>query len=109
MNALGRKLVGSVTAITLAILTCLPGCADQTYGIVPPPNIPRRQPNVVSLDSQDWVYLLQRRDGSAISIEEHDSAGVNITCLGSLNLNLKTMSSRASPVRSRRKAYKPSM
>ena len=57
MNALERKLVGSVTAITLAILLCLPGCAGHTYGIAPPPDIPPRQPNVVSLDPQDWYIF----------------------------------------------------
>lgn len=57
MNALERKLVRSVAAMTLAILICLPGCAEHTDGIVPPPNIPPRQPNVVSLDPQDWYIF----------------------------------------------------
>lgn len=57
MNALERKLVGSLTAITLAILICLPGCAGYSSSIGPPPNIPPRQPNVVSLDPQDWYIF----------------------------------------------------
>ena len=57
MNPLGRKLVGSVTAITLAILICLPGCANYADVISPPPNIQPLQPNVVSLDLQDWYIF----------------------------------------------------
>jgi hypothetical protein len=57
MNASERKLVGSVTATTLTILICLLGCADHRDGIFPPPNIPPQQPNVVSLDPQDWYIF----------------------------------------------------
>jgi hypothetical protein len=61
MNAPKGKLVrSSVTAVTLAILICLPGCSDgiSPYGDVsPPPSIPSAHPNVVSLNPQDWYIF----------------------------------------------------
>jgi hypothetical protein len=53
-----RKLVRSVVAITLALLICLPGCTGYSNRpLTGPPNIPPRQPNVASLDPQDWYIF----------------------------------------------------
>jgi hypothetical protein len=41
-------------ALTLVLLICLGGCGVQIH---PPPNIQPRQPNVVSLDPQDWYIF----------------------------------------------------
>jgi hypothetical protein len=43
-----------VTAFLLVILISSPGCGGFSTG---PPNIPPPQPNVVSLDPQDWYIL----------------------------------------------------
>jgi hypothetical protein len=52
MNALRRRLAG--LAFTLPILISSPGCAGFSFG---PPNVPSPQPNVVSLNPQDWYIL----------------------------------------------------
>jgi hypothetical protein len=55
------KLVRSfITAVTLAILICLPGCSDGIFpydDVFPPSNIPPAHPNVVSLNPQDWYIF----------------------------------------------------
>jgi len=53
MNA----LAGYISAITLAILVGSTGCSNCTDGICPPPDIPPQQPNVVSLDLQNWYIF----------------------------------------------------
>jgi hypothetical protein len=64
-HAAGKLVRSSVTAVTLAILICLPGCFGFSNGngifpydaLFPPPNIAPAQPNVVSLNPQDWYIF----------------------------------------------------
>lgn len=56
----GKLVRSSVTAVTLAILICLPGCSNGILpydDVSPPRNIAPAHPNVVSLNPQDWYIF----------------------------------------------------
>jgi hypothetical protein len=55
MNAFAGYFTAA--AITVAILMGLTGRSRCTGGICPPPDIAPQQPNVISLDPQDWYIF----------------------------------------------------
>ena len=60
----GKLVRSSVMAVMLAILICLPGCFDSVFpydDIFPPPDIRPSQPNVVSVNPQDWYIFYSAR------------------------------------------------